>query len=85
MTGDLQEKLDALREEVNRSQFSEESDRDHIRQLIEAIDRSGHEAGEGHEPVIDNIKISIERFETEHPRATAILNEIMVTLSNMGI
>ena len=85
MADDLQEKLDALREEVNQSHFSEESDRDHIRQLIEAIDHSSHGTEEGHEPVIDNIKISIERFETEHPRATAILNEIMVTLSNMGI
>ncbi|NIT59402.1 MAG: DUF4404 family protein, partial [Aliifodinibius sp.] len=33
----------------------------------------------------DELKEAINRFETEHPRTTAILNDIMVTLSNMGI
>lgn len=34
---------------------------------------------------IDEIRKLIDEFETEHPRVTAILNDIMVTLSNMGI
>jgi DNA repair exonuclease SbcCD ATPase subunit len=38
-----------------------------------------------HNNLIANLKETITQFETEHPRATAILNDIMVSLSNMGI
>ena len=37
------------------------------------------------EGVLTSVREAIEHFETDHPRATAILNDIMVTLSNMGI
>ncbi len=37
------------------------------------------------ERLVDKIQQSIDHFEVEHPRATAILNDLMVTLSNMGI
>ncbi len=36
-------------------------------------------------PLVDAVKDAIHSFEAEHPRATAILNDIMVALSNMGI
>jgi DNA replication initiation complex subunit (GINS family) len=35
--------------------------------------------------LLDRVQNEIEHFETAHPRATAILNDILVTLSNMGI
>lgn len=35
--------------------------------------------------LIEQVKNEITQFEAEHPRATAILNDILVTLSNMGI
>jgi len=38
-----------------------------------------------HAGMLDRIKKEIEYYEVEHPRATAILNDILVTLSNMGI
>lgn len=31
------------------------------------------------------IQHQLERFEVEHPRVTGILNEIMVSLANLGI
>ena len=31
------------------------------------------------------LRDAIERFEVEHPRATGVVNDIMVVLSNMGI
>jgi hypothetical protein len=33
----------------------------------------------------DPIRAAIDQFEVSHPRATAILNDIMVTLGNLGI
>lgn len=35
--------------------------------------------------LVEQVKNEITLFEAEHPRATAILNDILVTLSNMGI
>ncbi|HEY3487981.1 MAG TPA: DUF4404 family protein [Gammaproteobacteria bacterium] len=32
-----------------------------------------------------NLDAAITRLESSHPRLTAVLNDIMVTLSNMGI
>jgi chromosome segregation ATPase len=43
------------------------------------------ELGNDDTSVADKVKNYIEQFEIEHPRVTNILNEIMVTLSNMGI
>ncbi len=33
----------------------------------------------------DSVKELIEHFEVEHPRITGVLNDLMVTLSGMGI
>ncbi len=37
------------------------------------------------ETFIESLKAGIETFEVEHPRATGILNQVLQTLSNMGI
>jgi len=37
------------------------------------------------EDLIERLREAVERFEVEHPRATGILNNIMVTLGGMGI
>ena len=33
----------------------------------------------------ESVKELIEQFEVEHPRITGVLNDLMVTLSGMGI
>ena len=38
-----------------------------------------------HRSLVEELRRSVAEFETSHPRTTAILNEIMVTLGNMGI
>ena len=47
---------------------------------IEALDSAQESAS-----MVDNLKRHIEQFEVEHPKVTNILNDVMVTLSNMGI
>lgn len=83
MAEELNRKLLELRQEVEQLQFSNADDKKHLEQLIAEIEQA--EAEEENNPLLTNIKEAIEQFETEHPRATAILNDIMVTLSNMGI
>lgn len=80
----LNEKISSLKTELDKLSVNDDIAKRQINELIKEIENL-NELTEEKEDVIDNIKSSIETFETEHPRATAILNDIMVTLSNMGI
>lgn len=80
----LHEKITSLKKELEELPISDNSAKEHINALIKEIENL-NDATEEKSFVIDRIKSSIDHFETEHPRATAILNDIMVTLSNMGI
>ena len=85
MNEELNRKISALRDELSTTSFNSESDRQHLQGLLAEIEKLEVKEKEGHISVSDSIKDSVARFETQHPRATAILNDIMVTLSNMGI
>ncbi len=80
----LQEKIISLKKELDQLSINDSSAKEHINELIEEINNLNDSAEEKNF-VIGKIKSSIDNFEAEHPRATAILNDIMVTLSNMGI
>ncbi|HIF50768.1 MAG TPA: DUF4404 family protein [Thiotrichaceae bacterium] len=80
----LHEKINSLKKELEQLSVSDNTAKEHIDQLIEEIENLS-DATEEKNAAIDKIKSSIDRFEAEHPRATAILNDIMVSLSNMGI
>lgn len=53
-----------------------------IRSIRQTLDRD--EEPEGAD-LQQNLNSAIVRLEASHPRLTAVLNDIMVTLSNMGI
>ena len=80
----LDEKITSLKKEVENLSVDNDTTKEHINELIKEIE-SLNGATDEKEDVIDKIKSSIDHFEAEHPRATAILNDIMVMLSNMGI
>ena len=80
----LNEKIVLLKKELEKLSLSDEATKNQINTLIEDIESLKDESNDK-DDLIENIKTSIKLFETEHPRATAILNDIMVTLSNMGI
>lgn len=80
----LHEKINSLKNEVEQLSVDNDNTKEHINKLINEIENL-NDVAEEKEDVIGKIKSSIDNFEAEHPRATAILNDIMVTLSNMGI
>jgi chromosome segregation ATPase len=80
----LQEKIASLKNEIEQLSVDNDTTKKHINELIKEIE-SLEDVTDKNEDMIDKIKTSIDHFEAEHPRATAILNDIMVTLSNMGI
>lgn len=82
----LREEIERLRAEIDQLAAGDHASRDRLNKLIseieERLDRLDDEADGS---MTERVRESIRHFETEHPRATAILNDIMVTLSNMGI
>ncbi|MFQ5661324.1 MAG: DUF4404 family protein [Gammaproteobacteria bacterium] len=83
----LQNELKKLRLEVDNLARDNIDAREKLNSLISEIEEKLDEPDDGthYKTLIQNIKGNISQFETEHPRATAILNDIMVTLSNLGI
>ena len=82
----LEKELEKLRAEIDNLASDDTTSRDKLSQLVTELETllqsSKEEEDHG---IVDNVREAINHFEAEHPRATAILNDIMVTLSNMGI
>ena len=87
MTHDkLREDLDKLRAEIDNIAADDHESKEKLNQLITQLEsRLKSSDDEDNQGLTQNVKETINHFETEHPRATAILNDIMVTLSNIGI
>ncbi|MCP5153428.1 MAG: DUF4404 family protein [Ectothiorhodospiraceae bacterium] len=83
----LHETLEALRAEIARLEGRDPRARGRLEALVEDIERRIAEPDdvEHHENLIDGLREAIDQFEVEHPRATGLLNHVMVTLANMGI
>ena len=83
----LEEELERLRKEVNDIALDNETAREKLNLLISDIEKKLEVPADEdhHKHLLQGIKDTIGQFESEHPRATAILNDIMITLGNMGI
>lgn len=80
----IKNKIEELRTELDSVAKDDPETRDKLLKLISELEEKLEQPDE-HHSLIDTMNEAISNFETEHPRATAILNDIMVTLSNMGI
>lgn len=78
--------LERLRSEIDAVARNHPEAYQKLNGLISDLeDRISDAPEQDHEGLVDRIQDEITRFEAAHPRATAILNDILVTLSNMGI
>lgn len=83
----LRESLSELRSELERLEAEEAQVRERLDALISGVETRLDEPDDTdqHQSLVEEVRQSISQLEVSHPRATAILNEIMVTLGNMGI
>ena len=83
---ELHHLLNLLKEELEDLETSSDSHKE-ISSLIANIELQIQtlEDNQQHMSLIENIRNHIEKFETEHPIITGILNDIMIKLSNIGI
>ena len=72
----LEEELEKLRLEVNEIAAEDDEAREKLNLLISDIEKKLEEPADEvhHNQLLQGIKDAIGQFETEHPRATAILN-----------
>lgn len=82
----LREQLEQLNQAISSSQASE-ADKRRLGELIDNIERQidGPPVGQEADSLVDQVESAISTFETEHPTLAGILNNIMVTLSSMGV
>ncbi len=79
---ELEHLLTRLREELASMEAGGARVTPRLRSLVDDIEQQVATQDEG---VTGELKRRVEVFEIEHPRVTAILNDVMVTLSNLGI
>ena len=84
---ELRKDLQRLRDEISGIPEAEAGSRERLMELVNDLEQhtAREQEADLYDQLADRISSAIERFESSHPRATAILNDIMVTLSNMGI
>ena len=83
----LREYLVGLRTEINKLEVNDESTKGRLNKLtseIEYLLENPHDT-KHNVALVQNLQMHMKQFEIEHPSVTSILNQIMVTLSNMGI
>lgn len=80
----LREHITKLRNELDSLP---EAEREKTEQLIADIEREieQHDFDDGAGAFIENMEQRVSEFESEHPTLTAIVNNILVTLSSMGV
>ena len=83
----IRDDIEKLRIEIKNLSADEDTPKEKLEILLQDIE-SGLETdiqNKKQSELLAGLKEAVNHFETEHPRATAIINDIMVTLSNMGI
>ncbi len=83
----LRDDIEKLRNEIENLSADEDASKEKLESLLQDIESAleTEEQNKNQSELLAGLKESVNHFETEHPRATAIINDIMVTLSNMGI
>ena len=82
----LRQSLTELRAELDRLEAEEAEVRERLNALIASVETHVDTPGDTahHEFLVQDLRRSVLELEVSHPRATAILNQIMATLGNIG-
>lgn len=83
----LTETLQSLRAEIDNLKTGEEDSKERLEKLVADIEtRLNNPDDLNHQSnLVEDVKDSVTYFEASHPTITAVLNDIMMALSNMGI
>ncbi len=83
----LRKSIRDIRGEINRIEFKNTAKKDQMQELLDELENhmDHPEDVENSQKLIDKLEGVIEEYEVKHPHLASALEEILVTLSNMGI
>jgi predicted nuclease with TOPRIM domain len=84
----LQELLEKLQDELQRTEVTDEAGRERLRHLEADIRRLRERSGEkpeADEPMLERFQDTMDHFEETYPQLTLMISEMMTILSNAGI
>jgi len=83
---EIKDTINALRQESKKLQANDSESTDTINELIGKLEQQLKSPTiEDHHSLIDHLKQTVSTFEYEHPRITAIVNDLMVKLASLGV
>lgn len=79
--------IEGLRTEIGHLDSDDTGARERLEQLVVDLEHQlSNPEDEGHSSALSgSMPELIQQYEVEHPRITGILNDLMITLSSMGI
>lgn len=80
----MSDKLKQSLEELHRELNLLETDEPTLQNLQEEIRRSLHEESEFFH-LMDPMRDAADKFEVHHPKLVGVINNVMTSLSNLGI
>jgi len=82
----LNETLESLRSEIENLRTNDNASKVKLEKIVDDLEQKIQNPDDiDHNRLISDVKDSVTHFEVSHPTVTAILNDIMMALSNMGI
>ena len=82
----LKRDLERLQREIDSMQGVDQERRAMLSELARSIEQAVDEETDGPDhKLLERARDVVAEFEVSHPKATAILNEILVALSGLGI
>ena len=81
----LSESVQHLREALESVPDDQPELRQRLTSLLQELEQAEQQAHDDHHGLTERTRELIAELDAEHPRTTRVLNQIMVTLSNIGI
>jgi DNA repair ATPase RecN len=81
MSDKLKHGLEELKNELNLLDSNDPK----VKKLVSDVDEALNQTTEAAHALADSLQHVAEEFEVNHPQLTAIINNVMTSLSNIGI
>ncbi len=80
----LVQQLELLKRELASSNLAEQQ-QEKMLGLIDRMEEQMHLPEAVNDTVVDQVEALLAEFEVEHPKLTGMVNNVLVTLGNMGV
>ena len=80
--GEIRKNIDELKSELERTPKETSQFEELLERTKDGIERY---APETLQDLVQDLQLEAKEFEVEHPQITALINQVMTSLSNLGI